>query len=434
MTLRRGRYAIFLALLGIAFSFSLPSSLNAQAYYGQFLDELEVRWNMSADRDWNTVTLLDDFRFDDPNGLLWTTPKNYTVNGASIPRWAWVAVGSPYTGRYLPASVIHDYYVEVKERTAHDTHRNFYYGMLANGVPWAKARTMYWAVSVYSDWEITAPGSARILKPANLEDERELVGVVQAMERKFQDEANGLRMGEFGEPIYDLADIERDATEFRKALVGEIGSNDYQSIISGSDFDEFIRDINRGSLEFEYIAPRYGGEPAAFPVSPLEETRILQPLGIPYSVTISGNWDLDYLTELANIVESGQLIYVDESSRELSAVDQYPNIVVGLERLADGMKETPFSYDASVQIVRERPDSNVDLLATDEIKNLSEAMPNTVFVYGDQLIDAVPQAPLAENTNGGVFLDGDYTNDGEIRFQSQMGVNMFSGFGGAGPR
>lgn len=98
------------------------------------------------------------------------------------------------------------------------------------------------------------------------------------------------------------------------------------------------------------------------------------------------------------------------------------------------MKETPFSYDAGVQIVRERPDSNVDLLATDEIKNLSEAMPNTVFVYGDQLIDAVPQAPLAENTNGGVFLDGDYTNDGEIRFQSQMGVNMFSGFGGAGPR
>ncbi|WP_287304985.1 DUF1353 domain-containing protein [Mesorhizobium sp.] len=93
--------------------------------------------------------LSRDFSFDDPNGLKWHVPAGTKVDGASIPQALWSIIGGPFEGAYLKASVIHDYYCENQSRTAHDTHRNFYYGMRANGVPGWKAKAMYWAVATY---------------------------------------------------------------------------------------------------------------------------------------------------------------------------------------------------------------------------------------------------------------------------------------------
>jgi hypothetical protein len=54
------------------------------------------------------MRLLADFWFRDRKAKVWTTPANYDVDGASIPRALWSLVGSPYTGDYRRASIVHD--------------------------------------------------------------------------------------------------------------------------------------------------------------------------------------------------------------------------------------------------------------------------------------------------------------------------------------
>lgn len=133
----------------------LPSYAVAQEYFGQFLDKLNGTFNVQAEPR-PTFTLKDEFRFDDPNGLQWTTPAGTEVNGASIPQAFWPFIGGPFEGKYINASVIHDHYCRTKTRTAHDTHRNFYYGMRASGVPQWKATLMHWVVATFGpDWKLT---------------------------------------------------------------------------------------------------------------------------------------------------------------------------------------------------------------------------------------------------------------------------------------
>jgi hypothetical protein len=123
-------------------------------YFGRFLDSLRGVMDVAAKPRPN-FKLESDFRFVDPNGLQWTTPAGERVDGASIPQAFWSVIGGPFEGAYINASVIHDHYCRTKERTAHDTHRNFYYGMRASKVPDWKATTMYWAVSTFGpSWKL----------------------------------------------------------------------------------------------------------------------------------------------------------------------------------------------------------------------------------------------------------------------------------------
>lgn len=54
------------------------------------------------------MQLLQLFTFTDPAGKLWDAPEKWNIDGASIPRALWTLVGSPYTGDYRRASVVHD--------------------------------------------------------------------------------------------------------------------------------------------------------------------------------------------------------------------------------------------------------------------------------------------------------------------------------------
>lgn len=126
---------------------------SAQEYFGDFLDRLRGVFVRAEPRP--LFKLETDFRFKDPNGLLWTTPTGTEVDGASIPQFFWSLIGGPFEGPYINASVIHDHYCRTKERTAHDTHRNFYYGMRAAEVPEWKASLMHWAVSTFGPaWKV----------------------------------------------------------------------------------------------------------------------------------------------------------------------------------------------------------------------------------------------------------------------------------------
>lgn len=125
----------------------------SQEYFGTFSQGPEGIFLTSVPRP--LLELRQDFTYLDPNGMAWTAPKGITVDGASIPRELWSIVGSPFSGNYLHASVIHDYYCDQKTRTSHATHRAFYNGMRANGVPYFQATIMYYAVVAFGpDWTI----------------------------------------------------------------------------------------------------------------------------------------------------------------------------------------------------------------------------------------------------------------------------------------
>jgi hypothetical protein len=138
----------------IIFVSTLPLTASADEYFGKFLDQLKGVFVADA-KPRPQFKIDQDFRFEDPNGLLWSTPRGTFVDGASIPQFFWSIIGGPFEGQYINASVIHDHYCRTKERTAHDTHRNFYYGMMASNVAEWKADLMHWAVSTFGpSWKI----------------------------------------------------------------------------------------------------------------------------------------------------------------------------------------------------------------------------------------------------------------------------------------
>jgi hypothetical protein len=110
--------------------------------YGHFIGNLDLR----ADRNGRDMMLLSDFGYVDSAGKTWNTPKNTIVDGASIPQAAWSIIGSPWTGKYREASVIHDYYCVTKSEPWEAVHRTFYTAMRANNVDEIQAKVMYAAV------------------------------------------------------------------------------------------------------------------------------------------------------------------------------------------------------------------------------------------------------------------------------------------------
>ena len=72
-----------------------------------FSGEPRARWLTEAGPDRDMV-LTEAFWFDDARGRRWGALAGSEVNGASIPRFLWAVVGSPYTGDYRRASIVHD--------------------------------------------------------------------------------------------------------------------------------------------------------------------------------------------------------------------------------------------------------------------------------------------------------------------------------------
>jgi hypothetical protein len=129
---------------------ALGGSASAQEYFGKFVGEFDARFNP----DGRTVTLLSELSFFDPDSLQWTAPKGLVVDGASIPRPLWSIVGSPYTGGYRRASVIHDQFCDTKERTWRETHYVFYLASRVDGVSELYAKLLYGGVLRFGPrWE-----------------------------------------------------------------------------------------------------------------------------------------------------------------------------------------------------------------------------------------------------------------------------------------
>lgn len=92
------------------------------------------------------IKLRSELTFYDPQEVRWSVPPDAVVDGASIPSAFWTVVGSPLTGRYRDASIIHDWFCDKRTRTWQATHRVFYDAMIVSGVDPFQAKVMYYGV------------------------------------------------------------------------------------------------------------------------------------------------------------------------------------------------------------------------------------------------------------------------------------------------
>jgi hypothetical protein len=110
-----------------------------------FIGEVFTCW---LPREPRKMKLTQDFSFMDKHNVLWTAPAGAIIDGASIPRFFWRVIGSPFFGHYRRASVIHDVYCVSKERPHKQVHRMFYEAIRADGVSKTKAKAMYFALKL----------------------------------------------------------------------------------------------------------------------------------------------------------------------------------------------------------------------------------------------------------------------------------------------
>lgn len=140
--------------------------------FGAFSGQPITRWT----DDGRDMVLVEEFSFTDPKGKIWTAPAEVPVNGASIPESFWSVIGSPFVGKYRDASVIHDYYCDVRTEPPLETHQTFYYAMRARGVPKDDAAIKYLAVKHFGPyWDENGVLTNRDPDPTT----RSLEGVVQ---------------------------------------------------------------------------------------------------------------------------------------------------------------------------------------------------------------------------------------------------------------
>jgi hypothetical protein len=113
--------------------------------FGKFIGDVLTRWLVEEGDD-KLMEILQDFTYEDPEAKRWTTPRGWKVDGASIPRPLWTIVGSPFTGDYRRASVVHDYYCDVRTEPSDLVHLMFYNACRAAGVGAFMANTLYYGV------------------------------------------------------------------------------------------------------------------------------------------------------------------------------------------------------------------------------------------------------------------------------------------------
>jgi hypothetical protein len=141
------RFLPFALLIALGW---MPESCSSSG--GRFEGELKFEWITEG-----TMELLAPYAYIDADGKRWDARLPLQTDGASIPSVFWSVVGSPFTGDYLPAAVVHDWYCVHKTEPWEDVHRMFYQACLTAGVGEVKAKVLYAAVYHFGPrWEVGA--------------------------------------------------------------------------------------------------------------------------------------------------------------------------------------------------------------------------------------------------------------------------------------
>ena len=94
--------------------------------------------------------LITPFTYITKSGKEIIAPVNMITDGASIPRFAWMIVGSPWSGRYVKATIPHDFLYSKAEGSRKEADLIFYEAMGVLGVPRWKRWIMYQAVRIFA--------------------------------------------------------------------------------------------------------------------------------------------------------------------------------------------------------------------------------------------------------------------------------------------
>jgi len=119
--------------------------------HGHFSGDPRATWLTEDGTEDRRMQILEPFSFTDPEGKAWPAPTDSVVDGASIPRALWTIVGSPYTGDYRRASIVHD--VACKEAGSDPTKRRaadrmFFHACRAGGCSIWQSTILYLGVRV----------------------------------------------------------------------------------------------------------------------------------------------------------------------------------------------------------------------------------------------------------------------------------------------
>jgi hypothetical protein len=112
--------------------------------YGSFEGTLKLQ----PTGDGVHMKVLERYSYTDAESHTLAADPGFSTDGASIPRALWTVVGSPFTGKYIGAAVIHDVGCDTHKYSWQITHRMFYDAMRSLGVSQNYALLLYWGVRV----------------------------------------------------------------------------------------------------------------------------------------------------------------------------------------------------------------------------------------------------------------------------------------------
>ncbi len=145
---------------------------------GSFSGNPKTEW-LSENGEDRDMRLLETFWYTDPKGRRWEAPKGAVTNGATIPRTLWSSVGSPFTGRYRRAAIIHDVALRNAAIVRDDADSMFFLACMAGGCAALECKLLYAGVRIGSwatlfgihadDWIGVAPALPGQHGPTDLE-------------------------------------------------------------------------------------------------------------------------------------------------------------------------------------------------------------------------------------------------------------------------
>lgn len=95
------------------------------------------------------MKLLEDLTYVDSKGREWVAPLGSIIDGASIPKFLWSIIGSPFVGKYRKPSIIHDYFCITKDKPSREVHELFCEMMEVEGVNYFPKKLMCFAVKQF---------------------------------------------------------------------------------------------------------------------------------------------------------------------------------------------------------------------------------------------------------------------------------------------
>lgn len=238
--------------------------------FGQHFDgAFEFRWLSDKDGSHREMMLLSEVALVEASGVRWPVPKGERTDGASIPSWLWSFEGSPFTGTYRRAAVIHDYYCRMGTLESDKVHWLFLVGMIVDGTPVDDAARKHTAVVIYDVWVsqwgpgcgIASRASGRLseLAPASFEQDLgaritdEVLATIQLYETTSLEE---YPLASRVNQLADLAQIDRRRTyESLVQLAAEPSDAAYDRFVAAYDVErpndiqlELLRQLARGTF------------------------------------------------------------------------------------------------------------------------------------------------------------------------------------------